>query len=87
MRVSKHDDHITYSEGKYSLDVYTDGNAFLKHKCTGSTREDSCFDFILPNELENNACRYCDEDELNIPENIQALFYLYRWGRPDKATR
>ena len=79
MRVSIHSGFMTYHEGDYSLEVFNSSPyVALKHKCTASTRNDDCYDHILPDELENMQCRYCNQ--LNIPEGIQALYYLYRWG-------
>lgn len=78
MRISAHEGYTIYYEGDYSLEVHTKGAQFLKHKCPASTSVDSCYDQILPEELEDNQCRYCDE--LNIPENLQALYYLYQYG-------
>lgn len=83
MKVVKHINHLTYEEGNYSIEVYEMGDMYLKHKCPASTKKDNYFDHILPNELKNNKCRYCHE--FDIPESIQALYYLYRAGRPDKV--
>lgn len=85
MKVVKHSSHITYEEGNYSIEVYKKGDMYLKHKCSNSNEKETFYDHILPNELKNNKCRYCYE--FDIPESIQALYYLYRAGRPNKVYR
>ena len=79
MRVSRHGDDFTYHEGDYSLDVYKDGDVYLKHNCPASSPEDNCYDHILPYELKESECRYCTK--LDVPENLQALYYLMKWER------
>ena len=79
MKVTRTKSHFTYSESTYTLEVYNGGYMSIRHKCPASTPTDTCYDIILPDELRNNSCRYCDE--LDIPESLQALYYLYQYGR------
>ena len=80
MKVRKHKDYFEYNEDDYSLQVYPqEGNLYLKHKCPTSTPGDNCYDYILSGELEKGVCRYCGD--LDIPESLQALYYLYEYGK------
>ena len=83
MRTSVHTGYIAYHEGDYSLEVFNKNPYMcLKHKCTASTLNDDCYDHILQDELEAMKCRYCNQ--LDIPEGLQALYYLLKWGRQDE---
>lgn len=85
MRVTTYNGCLTYHENGYSLEIYPEGDAYLRHPCPKSSEGDGDhYDHILPHELKDNKCRYCTE--LNIPESLQTLFYLYRYGRPDKVS-
>ena len=85
MRTSIHEGYITYHEREYSLEVFkTTPYVALKHKCPASTPKDNCYDHILQDELEAMKCRYCNQ--LDIPEGLQALYYLLKWGRQDEEN-
>ena len=67
---------IIFHEGTYQLNIYNNGNMNIKHQCTRSTKMESHFDYIRPDEMFNGKCVHCTT--LNVPENLQALYWLYR---------
>ena len=85
MTTSTHIDHISYHEGTYTIDIYDTGDLYMRHQCPRTYKKEDHHDYILPHEILNNKCQSCTT--LNIPESLQALYYLYKYGRPDKVKR
>lgn len=75
MTVKKTKKYIRYREGTYTIDIYKSDYMVIKHQCPKSTKKDHCYDHILPTEMESGRCGHCNT--LDVPENLQALYWLY----------
>ena len=70
---------MSYSSGVYSLCVSSGGYMCAYHPCPRSEGKDDCIDYIRVEEMRDSECAFCGE--LDIPEELQALYILYKYGR------